>query len=879
MSKRRISRSIVSFRTVCLTVWLIALAVMTVQPTRALEFQQNSNVRLTIDAGFDGVYRPERWVPIRVTATNSGTEAISGRIVAEGSGSDFAAPIELAANSTRTVTLNVQIADYAYQTRIELVTDQGIVAQADDGLQGIRPSDGLFGVVTESPRGAVDLRGAQNGVGQAFQVDWSLEEVPSSAQTLAALDLLILTDADTGKLSLAQRAAIADWVTTGGRLIVTGGPNWQKTAAGVDALLPIRPTRVTTLTNLPSLAAYAGTNTDGLSSTTPISITEGELRPDARVIVQESNIPLFIQRESGQGSVSYFAVDPGLTPFSSWQERGKFWYTVFTGGDIRPGWSYGVTDSSAARVAAGYVKGATLPDVFQFVLLLGGYIALIGPVNYLFLKRIGKLEWAWFSIPTIIIITSVLAYFTGFSIRGTRPTINRLALVQVWEDGNRASVQGLIGLLAPRRRNYDLTVAEGLTLEVLPDDQSGSTLPGGQSVVETTRYTIRDLPVDAGTTAAFLTEGTIDAQPLQGSAVLNLTKGAKTRGGEPTTITEMTGEVTNTTGQTLDDVVVLAIGGFYDIGTLNPGEKASFAIKINTTLQSAQAYYGNAPISSSSYGGYSGSTYGIYTGYGGGYSSQVVQEIMGKQFIGNLYYDPYGSNYNNRRRNNTITEDARRQELWRRQIFLSAMTSSDRGSRGTDVYVVGWTNTSPLDLELSDPNFIADDTTAWIYRLPVTVAAQSTTDSIVEVPSAFMQWTVEADSTRRDVAPYDLSVGTNDSVIMRFTPMPLVQLQSVTGVTLFLTPPESYGGNVTNQVTATLSLWDWQQEVWVAIPNPRFGNNLDRVTNPARFVGTDSSVRLKVDGPKDGQFMAFKSLDFAIFGKLANITSATNTAQ
>src|SRR5207253_761581 len=117
---------------------------------------------------------------------------------------------------------------------------------------------------TESPRGTIDLKSVRLGIGDVFQANWRLDNIPHTTDGLRGLDVMIFSDADTGNLSSDQRRAIEEWVLAGGHLVVAGGPNWQKTQAGLAQLLPVKASASTTLTSLPSLAAYAGRPNDTL---------------------------------------------------------------------------------------------------------------------------------------------------------------------------------------------------------------------------------------------------------------------------------------------------------------------------------------------------------------------------------------------------------------------------------------------------------------------------------------------------------------------------------------------------------------------------------------------------------------------------------------
>ena len=71
--------------------------------------------------------------------------------------------------------------------------------------------------------------------------------------------------------------------------------------------------------------------------------------------------------------------------------------------------------SELATVLHNYLEH--FPDVkvvpFGWVaLLIFGYILLIGPIDYFFLKKVvGRLELTWITFPTCVIVISVAAYF------------------------------------------------------------------------------------------------------------------------------------------------------------------------------------------------------------------------------------------------------------------------------------------------------------------------------------------------------------------------------------------------------------------------------------------------------------------------------------
>jgi hypothetical protein len=835
-------------RLVTFTAILIVLFAALIAPAAA-RAQQAGLITLKLEAGYDSYFRSNKWVPLLISVSNNGPD-ISGDLRVTASGTSgllagaFKTPVELATNSSKQVFLYITLAGSALQVKVELANESGVIADVIRSVKRVGPSDLLYGVITESPRGTIDLTGVTSGIGSASQANWRIDSVPRNAEGLSALDVIVLTDVDSGNLTTDQRRALADWVTSGGHLVVTGGPNWQKTQAGVTDLLPLKPDRTTTLTSLPSIAAFAGRVGETLDAPagTPIIVAQGSLAPGARVLVEESGIPLLIRRTFGGGVVDYLAADPGLEPYQSWHGRDSFWFTLFTTDGLEPSWSNGIVNPGRATFAANLIKGLRLPDVFQLCGFLAIYIIIIGPLNYLVLKRLGRRELAWLTIPLTIVTCSSVAYLTGFSLRGTQATLNRLALVQVWPGADYAQVDGVIGVLAPRRAVYDLSVDSSLTLAVPGSDPGVSASSGNITIQEDLTYTARRFPVDAGLTAVFSTSGYIQTPALDGNATIRLAQWSFASGAPSAAPPRVTGKVKNTTGMTLYNVVALALGGYQELGTLEPGAEQSFDFPMSAAL--------TPPLSLGSVlksGYYASTTYsGPYTG--GVYSqNRTIQDIMGKNYS-NLYRQ-YALGYG----------DTPEQQEWRRrQALLEAVVanSEPNGGRGTNVYIAGWSGTSPIKVGLQGASFTTEDTTLYMYRLPVEIVASS---DDVEVPPSLLTWTSTDASTRRDAIPYSLNVQPGEHLVFRYNPLPSIRLKQVTGLKLDLT-----GQNINRGV---VFLWDWQAGQWVDV-NATSASNL--VIDAFRYVGPENAVEMAIEA-KPGQALAsYDRIDLTLYGRLAD---------
>ncbi len=86
------------------------------------------------------------------------------------------------------------------------------------------------------------------------------------------------------------------------------------------------------------------------------------------------------------------------------------------------------------------------------------YIALVGPLDYLLLKKVFKrLELTWITFPIMVLIVSVAAYATAYYFKGDDLRINKIDLVDIDLQGpGQVYGQSWFTLFSPRIRNYTI---------------------------------------------------------------------------------------------------------------------------------------------------------------------------------------------------------------------------------------------------------------------------------------------------------------------------------------------------------------------------------------------------------------------------------------
>ncbi len=820
--------------TMALFLMLVWPGLVAFAPARQDQFQ----VDLTISAGYGGYYRLGQWTPVRVNISNAGADLegeVRIRMGGTGGGLEqttYSTPLGLPRGARKQIFLYVSLDNFTQRVQVEVVDQKGRVIQLEAAnLRMANREDLLVAVITESAFGAVDLTALTPGAGDARQTNWQPDHIPPLADALYGLDVIMFHDVDTGALKAEQSAALTQWVLNGGHLIVAGGDTWQRTTAGLQNLLPVTLQGTVSLTTLEPLADYLRLPPAALAE--GITATANTPAPAARSLVTAEGVPLVVRESYGDGTVDFLAVDPNAEPLRSWENKAYLWYTLLASTGQQPSWVGGFSDWSLAREATLTTFSTVLPTFLQLCGFLALYIILLGPINYLVLKWLNRREWAWFTIPALIVVFAVLAYSVGFNLRGNVPTVNRLTVVRAWEGHEEARVTSLIGVQSPRRSTYDITVARGYTLRTLPQEGIGLNVPA--TISEGTLYAAQAIPIDAGTVASFSASGYGAAPSLDASAVWHLSATQPPR---------IVGSVTNMTNTLFEDAVILIKGEARAIGQVRPGETFDFDISIGPqdpaplTLSSAITRYN--PYAYSRLGGYGSSSAGWCFSQQGLFLT--IRDVMGdERFVCS------SNNVSNRQ-----------QEVRRRYRLLGALvTDVDlSGGRGAGAYLFAWTRDPLVGIDTGKMQQ-EEDTTLYIFKLPVHVVGD---DASVEVPAGMTTWTVieKSDpSTMLDIGPNSFQVDDNAQAAFQFMPLPEIRLGSVDDLVV------KFAG----QGPLVVEMWNWRAQRWVRIPLP-VDSDTTVISGPARFLGPENAVNVRVLSQDPNAYNRVDHIEIAYHGQI-----------
>ena len=509
------------------------------------------------------------WVAIAVHLKNDGP-AVSGELrLAGGSQGQtrFGKAVELPTQSDQVHVLYAQPPAFGTSVTVALVDGDRTIATAKPVFTTHDATQLVVAVVAEHPErivGNLDLLPNQNQVAPAV-VTLTPDDLPDRVEAWAAIDRIVWQDVDSERLSTPQRDALRAWIAGGGRLVIAGGTAGPKAlSAFPDTLLPYRPV-VTTDVPASSLSGILGQVPSGATTLPALSGTLIQ----GRTLADVGGQVVAAERPYGSGSVVLIGFDPTVDWIAKTDTSGNLWRRLLP---ARTSGGLTFSDDSMLVNAVSQLPTLALPPITGLLALLIAYIVLIGPVNYLILKRLDRREWAWVTMPILIVVFAAGSYAYGAALRGSDVIVNEIAIVRGAPGATEGSAQAYLGVFSPSRSIYQLSVPGGalLSTSINGDMFGGVGTATVLDVLQGDPARVRNLSVGFGSLRTIRAETPV-AVPLI-EADLRLADG------------RLRGTVKNASDQTLQSPAVVLGQTVAVLKDLEPGATAS----VDVPLQSGQ---------------------------------------------------------------------------------------------------------------------------------------------------------------------------------------------------------------------------------------------------------------------------------------------------
>jgi len=581
---RAVQQSLAAF--VC-ALFLLPAAGMLV-PAATVSAAPASPIGMEVHPLVGGRFESTGWAALSISLAND-AEPVSGYVTASGIDGAVRRSVELPAGARKQLNLYLRPQPFVRQVSVDLVaTDGRKLATATAPLEVLPASVADVATVGDGGGNLAPQLVARGGAGLPNPIALVTADIPERPEPLAGIEAIVWA-ADSTTLSDAQRRSMERWVAGGGQLIVLGGPDWQARTAAFTALLPVQSLSAADQVPLADLARWAGAAPPAEGAA--LTAASGALRPGAMGLDADER-PLLSVATTGAGRVIYVAVDLATPAFRGWGGAATFWTRLLPDDRASAQFGGGVKgdDQVAGQMvqALSFIPSLEVPPAELLLLMIVGYILLIGPVSYVVLRRMDRRELAWVTAPALVIAFSFGSYGIGSVMKGGDILVNQISVARTTSGGSAASLTTYAGIFSPSRDTYDLTVeadalVSSLNTSAFFDGNGRPNRPANLITEQGDPAHLRGLSV-----------GVFGLQAVSAQAIVPYRPALAVDW--RFTDTGIAGTVTNQSSEPITDVAVLQQGSGKLIGDLTPGESTDFTLSIGqfTGQAASEQIYGFA---------------------------------------------------------------------------------------------------------------------------------------------------------------------------------------------------------------------------------------------------------------------------------------------
>ena len=421
--------------------------------------------------GFNGVYKLGCWTPINIEL-QGGSQAYTGRVVVtvpDTDGvptrvvSDANRPVGIDPGQTTRVRLFVRVGQSMSPVKVQFFSDDGKERAKRSFYTGPENTPGtVTGGVPATNRLLLEF-GPTLGLGELLQdgsrSDEQLktriarveqaDDLPTRWYGYESVETILLTTSDPELYRPLQQSgrieALQKWVERGGQLVIFCAESAEELLADGGVLATLAPGKYEKMERLKlaqPLATFSGseqpiTRDRRIKFNVPsFSDVQGQILVSAGR--SETNVPLVVRTRHGLGQIVFVGLDFDRPPLRDWAGRTSFLRRVLDWKDSdknQPSTNNQEAEDLSSHLRNSLDKKFVGVQVVPFgliALLVGAYILLIGPGDYLFVKRIlRRTELTWLTFPLIVLGVSAAAYGIANKMKGDQLLVNQVEIIDV----------------------------------------------------------------------------------------------------------------------------------------------------------------------------------------------------------------------------------------------------------------------------------------------------------------------------------------------------------------------------------------------------------------------------------------------------------------
>ncbi len=460
-------------RTACLMLAMIGLLAWMPSSARAAQ-----DLIINVYEEYGGYYRAGDWYPIVVSIQNQPKNGKAGDRSLEFEGSliiesrsngpdeerpyEFVRDVQVPAFSTQRFRLMAKFSEPMSATPNLLIRANNgrLLDTIPINVQPLGRDKLLMVTVSNEARRLNIPLPRQQSVNSVTQAFLTPKHFPTHWSAYDPVDILVFPGWPEGQLQSAHIKALKDWVAMGGTLVFLGGSN--SSSYGVEEaseLVPVTTSSSNQYTVNESLGRLDKARpTSGTAAANGVLASDiTSMDPDAEVIMEASGgigneVPILVRKAHGRGQILFLALDLDTPSRELNQIIAPYWLGVMPMNNVAD-WVYHVADNQKdMTVATG--RAARPPNVVLIILICVIYTLIVGPVNFFLLSRNNRVQWAWFTVPVIVLVFSALIYTFGTLTKGGQSIGRQLSLLYGVQGDPTFEERSWISLFVPSPGNY-----------------------------------------------------------------------------------------------------------------------------------------------------------------------------------------------------------------------------------------------------------------------------------------------------------------------------------------------------------------------------------------------------------------------------------------
>lgn len=655
--------------------------------------------------GFNGFYKNNYAAPISIEVKNNEKD-IDGKIQILFGNVFFAdkelytaytKELNIAKGATKTIDMELKLANYITEYKIRILDKKNKIIWEDESVPMPSPkAKDVIGVGILSDEyeslwylPLMTFSKLDEGIDKRDTAICDLGgKLSTDIRYLEMLDVIVINNFGTEKLTSEEKDVLKKWINNGGILLVGTGPNYNKTLSGLADINFINVNGTTTISEINNIKDSSG-NSFNPEAPLPIIKAESDI---GSVIVEEENHPIVFTKESGKGKITIFAFDLGLSPFIDWSKKDEFVENIIAGDIINLN-----VNSEQTLVGNGsnnrlfslvqYLPRDRVPSGKIIITILIMFTIIVGPINYLILRKMDKREKAWITIPVISVIFSIVMLIWGGRVNFNEPLMNNISIIQINNDTNSYDISTFSGIT--NFRNGDIDISSNEDVDIGAKESYDYYVYSDYANYEDNDI-ILEYILSKNKIVSFKKKGVWDLQEVSLKETKKLEQGIipdlKLKGNT------ISGEIKNYSNMNLEDAILIYGLEFYKLGDLKKGESKIISFDMNNPNSSNQS--------------------------GSKYSKEIFQ------LIDSIY--PWSSIQNTAKNQDTILNQA-----MKRDILEGFFLNYNGDSNNKDIYIIGW-NTEKLSSDIMVNGKAPERIDRNIISIPVDLKYEK--GEVVEIP-------------------------------------------------------------------------------------------------------------------------------------------------